>query len=402
MDMLIKRHSREQGVVSLFVVLFATLLITVVTVGFIRLMISDQQQATTNDLSQSAYDSAQAGTEDAKRALLQYQTLCPDGQTTQACVNAASLIDSSTCNAALEGGQGLSPVVDGAEINGGEIEVQQTQSSTDSELDQAYTCVLIQLQTNDYRGTLSPGQSAIIPLKGHDAFNSITINWFDSTDSGSAANNTFPIDLDTSGTQPLLTQSVWKSNRPSIMRSQLMQFGSSLNLCDFDAVVSPVNAACPTNNNSSQSDANTLFLYPSTVGGTSGNFLSNIRQSSTDSPLPVACQSNLNAGGYACSMTLNLPAPVGGGNATAFLRLTSLYNGAHYSVVLNNTTFDGVQPEVDSTGRANDLFRRVDSRISLVDTSFAYPDAAVELTGNFCKDFLVTDNTADYKNNCTP
>jgi len=114
----------------------------------------------------------------------------------------------------------------------------------------------------------------------------------------------------------------------------------------------------------------------------------------------------LGGGGYACSVKLDLPVPINAGSATGFLRLSALYNASDYSVTLfsgaTQVQFDNVQPSIDSTGRANDLYRRVSTRVTLTDSSFIYPEAAVDLTGNFCKNFVVTDKTTDYSNSCTP
>jgi hypothetical protein len=37
------------------------------------------------------------------------------------------------------------------------------------------------------------------------------------------------------------------------------------------------------------------------------------------------------------------------------------------------------------------VFKRVISNVNLYDTSFPYPEATIDVTGDFCKDFAVTD-----------
>ncbi len=387
------RTDNQTGAVSLFIVIFATLLITIITVSFARIMVQDQQQASTIDLSQSAYDSAQAGVEDAKRALLRYQDIC-DNSDAAACIEAANQINSLVCNEALGSLRDINP--DGSEI--------KIQTGIDSNaLDQAYTCVKIVLDTDDYLGTLSANESKLVPLKVGDgeSFDRIQIQWYNSADLGST--NDFDINLQpaSSSSWPLLSQNDWPSNRPPVMRTQFMQFGSNgFNVVSFD------------NNTADESNVNTLFLYPSGSTGTASSTIDSrgltqrdVRKTPTGAPLPITCSGNISSGGYACTVEISLPSPIGGGERTAFLRLSALYSGTHYRVTLLDgstlTKFNAVQPEVDSTGRANDLFRRVQSRIELIDTSFSYPEATVDITGSLCKDFLVTD-THYQAGNCTP
>lgn len=404
----------ERGAVSLFVVIFAMLLITVITISFLRLMMADQQQATDNDLSRSAYDSAQAGVEDAKRALLRYQQVCSNTQSSCDALSAA--LTTSECNAALRIGDVVKPGDESPSGNGqtGEIKVQQSDSSINEALDQAYTCVTIQLETNDYVGTNVTGQSQLVPLISASNFDTVTVNWY-SKDDLSAVNGSVNLP-GISATHPFPSQSSWSKDTPSVMRVQLIQFGSSFTLDDFDYV-----------NTSGQSNTNTVFLFPTSgVGATLGSFtaLDNRKTNpagdpnpadATTTPHPVKCQSSISSGGFACSMSFSLPDPFGGGSArTAFLRLTPFYNTTHYQVVISNgvplsngsniVKFKDVQPIIDSTGRANDIFRRVQSRVNLYNTDFPYPDAAVDVTGNFCKNFAVSDDPATYTatNTCTP
>ncbi len=407
--------SKQSGAVSLFVVIFATLLITVVTVSFLRLMISDQNRASNNDLSQSAYDSAQSGVEDAKRVLLRYRNICNEnGQA--ACDALATQINAADCNQALRIGDVVSgsDTTTGAGGQVGEVKIQQTSSNGDASLDQAYTCVKISLLTDDYLGSLSAGESKLVPLvakssDGSTDFDKVTVEWFSTEDIGKGTSGANTVSLDVlKQPEPLTTN--WPSNRPSVLRTQLMQFGGSFTLGGFDATT-----------NSGESNANTLFLYPTSgVSASSESFTSRdsrtknatgdipVKQNS-ETPLSVHCEASISSGGYACKQTFTMPTPIDGGNRTAFLRLTPMYNASHFRVTMtkngNAVQFNGVQPEIDSTGRANDLFRRVSSRVDIIDTSFAYPDGAVDVgnCGSLCKDFSVTDTVyIAPANTCTP
>ena len=392
----IRTIQSQSGAVSIFVVIFAALLITIVTVSFIRIMVNDQNQATNNDLSQSAYDSAQAGVEDAKRALLRFQSVCQT-QGVAACDLLAQQLATNECNQALR----LGDIVPSSGDVTAEVPIQQITSANDDILDQAYTCVTIDLETEDYIGSLSLNDSKLIPLIGKAAdgsttFDRVTVEWFSRDDLGADTGTGVSLLGVAAAPLPLREQPEWPVNRPALLRTSLIQYGDMFTLEDFD-----YSAAAGSN-------GNTLFLYP-TAASTSPtqSFSRDSRRNSptaatpadiaADTPLGVQCQTSLASGGYACRTTLLLPNPINGGERTAYLRLTALYNASHFRVTLANAStslnFNGVQPEIDSTGRANDLFRRVASRVDLIDTNFPFPNGAIEVGGNLCKDFAVTVNS---------
>lgn len=392
--------SFSSGAVSLFSVVFAILLMSVVSISFIRIMIDDQSRAADADLSQSAYDSAQAGVEDAKRALI----WCRSNDL--ACT--ADLLD--TCNKLIL----TSGVVKvGAEESGASGPVQvQSVASSDQDLNQAYTCVTVKKDTDDYLGNLTANQSAVIPLIANNPYDALTIEWFSRDD---VTSDTGTVTVPTTANQPLLAQKDWGINQPSVLRTQYMQTSGTFTLSDFDYT-----------HDDGASNANTVFLYPLSAGTSSRGLTEadqrqnsageSLPDSASNTPLPTRCKTSVSGGGYACKMTLSLPAAVNGAKQAAYLRLTAFYNATHFRITFTDTSgtptatkFEGVQAIIDSTGRASDLYRRVQSRVDLYDTGFPYPEAAVDVNGDFCKNFGVIDKSYNgsptYTNNdatCTP
>ncbi|MDX2776297.1 hypothetical protein PV379_02930 [Streptomyces caniscabiei] len=381
-------RKKEHGAVSLFVVIFAALLMTILTVSFIQLMLRDQQQATTSDLSQSAYDSALAGVEDAKRLLLLDQE-CRSGA-------APANVDCNRVAQALtptNGSETACDTLSAADLVGetdGEVKVQTT--TGDEQLDQAYTCVKIATDTEDYKGEVATGQSTVVPLRGVGEFDTVELSWFSRED---VSNPNTPQAVLPAGADVLLPPAgQWSQNTPAMMRAQMIQTGGSFSLDQFNDA------------QDGRSNANTLFLYPKNVGANALDFFSDTRRSPLNAPRPVACQENLATNEYACVARLRLPAPIDGNtaNRNAYLHLGALYNSSHFQIRLlqgsNPVRFDNVQPVVDSTGRANDAFRRVQARVQL-STDYTYPQAVIDLEGDLCKNFTITDQDSGYSESTT-
>lgn len=363
-------HKSEAGAVSLFIVIFTSLLVTTITISFMQLMTKDQQQATFTDLSGSAYDSALAGVEDAKRALLMQQDC--QGNNSSDCDNVRNAIDAGQCTT-------LSAI-----FGGSSAETPIMQTVGDRKLEQAYTCVKIKKNTSDYVGSIeSDAVATLIPLRAEAAFNKVVISWGLSKSGGAVSLGSGTKDLPPTGTAS------WPENRPALLRTQLIHGGDSFRLSDFD----------------STGFSNTLFMYPSNTGSNSFQFALDGRRGAFGSePQLVLCDSNPSSGAYACKMTIDINPAVAANSQTVFLNLIALYNRTDYKIELMNDSstvrFDGVQPEIDSTGRANDLFRRVVSRVE-INNSFNYPVAALEVKNSICKNFSVTPELADYSESAT-
>jgi hypothetical protein len=378
------RYARQSGAVSLFAVIFGAMLLTIVTIGFMRLMLMDQRQASDNDLSQSAYDAALAGVEDAKRVVRAAQT----GNMQAAGVLSGPI----NCNMIAASG-----VVGGS--TSGET-IIQTGSGAGKKFDQAYTCVKIAMQSQDFIYKAIEDKSQLISLRAVSSFNKIIIEWYRRDDESNLnAENAVNTEISTTGELP--TKDKWNSNTPPLVRAQVISPGSTFNLATLDTT------------------GVTSFLRPNVLrsdvvsqSGTVVSGKSSDRPRATDGNEHnngtniISCSKTFRfSGEYSCKAVIDVD-EVPAGSESVFLRLVSIYKGGSIKVSLQKSdgttvNFDGVQPIVDSTGRASNLFRRVEARLQIGD-DFAYPDNAVELKNSLCKDFSISGSGAAAVGRCKP
>lgn len=349
-------NKTKKGAASIYVVVFVTLLLGVITVGFVRVILREARNTTEDELSESARDSALTGIEDAKRAIKKYYQCIADPR--GAGCDVASNFQMTDCNFV----GGILGKITAGETDQSKNEVLiQTLDTGDSHTEQAYTCVTVSDESEDYLGKLTPDQTvAVVPLRATNLSNvkKIRFSWHTPTDLASTLYNT-------------------ESNYPKKDSATLP--------------TPPVISLQYIAGDSSSYQTDTLFLNPSDDEGAStlGKFNGDLTSSL---PYKVKCTGT----DYKCSFTADIIA-----SATPQLLVVSLPYGApetNFRVeMLDNSgktvKFVGVQLIVDSTGRANDMFARIETRLMNADPNFPYPQFALQIGDNgITKDFWATKN----------
>lgn len=398
------KHFKQQtkkGGASIYVTIFVALIISVVTISFARLAISELSKSGVTDLNQSAYDSALAGVEDAKIAV---SNCLKRGNTIAEC-GIASPSNPDDCNQFLKArDQNSQPYVNRQPSNDGAVLIEEkTNGSANNSGEttaQAYTCVVLNNNLPNYLGELNADyRIRMIPLKtqtpeGLNSLSSVVLSWYDNTQTPKADNNKKYCN----GNQCYFDENA-NAPIPPVIAVSIIQAGEGFTRDNLSNTATGKYGTMALYPNGEQTDSRVFIGADKFVSvvDKGNNSINGANQA-----IPVKCKTTDT---YACSVEIGIPSGVQRYNNTSYLLVATPYDSLStiFSVEMkdsskNTINFYDAQVAVDATGRANDVYRRVESRIDMVDIYFPYPLYGLETlatetnNGNLDKSFWVTSN----------
>ena len=388
----------KKGGASMFIVMFTVIVLSIITLSFTRLIISEATKTSNTDLSQSAYDSALAGVEDAKVALLRYHACLDQGKrkgtatSSDECERLIYFMQEGIANQDCSTVERVLNREQSAENHS--VVVQETQTSGESgnntNMLQAYTCVTIQEDLKDYRTTLdSSSRLRIIPIRSAviDSIDKINIKWFSGVN--------YDMVKKGGGDKAFCSSDEWSDNiiklypkgqcngkvqAPPILSVRLIQTDETFNLSELSASYA-----------GNRTDTGQLYFVPNSTTGATIQKADWGKSADKGENKTIRTRCNT-SGDFWCSVDMPLPNTFNNStsrsDANTYLLVSIPYGVPETDLSVTVYAggavqdFTGVQARVDSTGRANDLYRRVETRVELVDTYFAYPEFEITMSGN--------------------
>jgi Tfp pilus assembly protein PilX len=327
MDMLRTLNLRrdERGLASFIVVVALTLIISLIILGFAQIVRRNQQQTLDRNLSSRAFYAAESGVNVAVDKMLANPALYPAGK--------------NNC---------------GPDAT---ITASDYQLSTADETE--VTCLTIDNAPRSLEySNIAKQKSQVIPLVAASGnINSVTFSY-----NSTAAASSYP---NCTGNPSLPADANWTCNAP-MLRIDIVPTAGALSRNGLVAA------------------QNTFFVYPRS-GGVNGAGTYNYTGGANRQGTMVNALCNTNSTPRHCKVT------VSGLSASQYMaRVVSLYDSASLSVCANGCTVGlrGAQMTVDSTGRATDVARRIQVRVSLLSDTMA-PDAGIVAAAGLCKRYFI-------------
>jgi len=340
----------QKGAVALITVILLMFIFMVVTLGFLRMAISEQRQASDADLNARAYYAVESGIEDARRILNRFNS---DGVIT------------ATELSRLRGGECARAGVDDAPVD----------PVLSEELSTEITCQLIDLEPGDYLASLGVNQAVFLPLipaeedEGPGAVTSVQIEWHEGSDvvARSSANSDLP------------EINCWSTDEDDCSGTP---YPAMLRVGLFRHPVAGVN----------RGNIDNKISYLNPVNGVGNVTLSNFEQKAAGAVNQLSnapkCDP-VEGGAYFCTLTITAIS-----GRVNYLRITPIYTGTDLRVRMfdsngNALSFKGTQAKIDVTARAGDVIRRIETRIPL-GAADILPDEAITTADELCKLISIT------------
>ena len=329
----------KKGAASFYIVAFATLILMIIATSFAAIIISEVTRTSNDDLSQSAYDSALAGVEDAKLAFYNYNNCVSQGATAKRPLTA---VEAKTCDAIvlfMENGMNddeeigyhscdmvsmiLGRVALGDPNDDGTM-VQES-SAGGNNMMQYYTCTKIMTSLRDYRATLSSSQEMrVVKVKfdGVDAndIESVRLSWYSDANAADFKYTNF------NGSDVVYPNiaTLTKPAVPPTVYLGMVQASDDFELSDFDVTRGEQTNRgmiymTPTNdkNKAGKKDNEGVITYDSGYDSTKGNYidqegmLKSNDKTTKNLPYLVYCPED-SGNEFACTVEIQLPKPIGG------------------------------------------------------------------------------------------
>lgn len=354
----------KKGAASFYMVAIATLVLVIIATSFAAVIIAEIARTSNDDLAQSAYDAAMAGVEDARLAFYNYSNCIDNGGVESDCKE--TYLGDERCNSfAVQLGRAE------VENESGDIGEVKIQESSDNNMDQAYTCVKLS-KSNDVKGVIdndNPTKVMKIELgENEDAssISSIKLSWKRKSED---------VEL-------------------PVMEIGLVQTAESFKMDSFEKTL-----VTSSDEDEDRTNRGTVFLRSNFAEGVNEigkeGFLKSNDKVAQNDPYEVKCDNNKQP--YPCTVNIVLPKPIGDGtrsDKTFMITWSSILDnnpsggstygvdwkmelckgdeGCYKEILAEDGTVEAktgetanlnMQINVDSTGRANDLYRRVEVRL---------------------------------------
>ncbi|HSX44025.1 MAG TPA: hypothetical protein VLE69_01890 [Candidatus Saccharimonadales bacterium] len=317
---------QESGLVSIIVTVFVLLVVTLIVLGFAKTIRREQRQVLDRQLSTQAFYAAESGVNDAVSVLKNNPTATK-----------------STC------GPDATFTASGSLDPGGNT---------------AYTCLLVtptNLTSLTY-DTIDTEKSTVIPINTSANLATLNISW-----EANAAQSNYACTT-AAGTFP-----------PAAPTAPLSDCDAGV--LRIDLTPTPTTGFTRT---SLVDNTLTAFLYPKGGGTNIPTTLPYAGNIGNTSGVVFAASCNALSSPRRCQVNITMP----NNSANYYLRVRSIYkqNGLTISANSGAATFSGAQTQIDSTGKANDVLRRISVRVDSSSIS-SFPDFAIQSRDSICKRF---------------